>query len=536
MSIPIRNLGQLGILLDPGPYDLPPNAFSSGINVRFADGKLQRAPVFRTLKSSLSTNAPLFCFGVPPSSGFDSILYADTNGKLWRFSSGASTNYSVAGHVDVTDPRQFTGTLIAGNVVFNRPSHVPAYLTPVASQFVVLPGWTSTHRAVAMRTFKSFLVALNVTKGSTEYPYMVKTSDAAVGAIPASWDHTDTTKLATENILDELTTPLLDGLGLANVFLLYTSNEVWLMEYTGSGFLFNYRRLFDDAGIINTNCVVEVNGKHYVWGENDIYVTDGNQKRSIINGRNGKRFFSDLNMAEKEKFFAFHDPRQKSIYFCGVSGYSLRGFVDTTYCNIAAIYNYENDTWTFYDLPNVTAATQANVDNTLTWTTAPGTWDVTGGSWYDQQDSAQRFPVFLSVADATNGITSNKLIVADLNDAGKVALSVDTESVKNPYAERRGLDLDELGLAVRDYKHIRGVMPQMKMFDPLKNTLWRLGGQSTIDDTVRYSSYKTFNPRNKYKIDGKIGGRYLSYEISMTDTSDFELSGFDLDVVSIGKR
>lgn len=536
MALPIRNLGQLGILMDPSPYDLPPNAFSSGINVRFADGKLLRAPVFRTIKASLSASVPLFCYGVPPASGFDSILYADVNGRLWNFSSGVSTDYSVAGHVDATDSRAFSGTIIANNIVINRPSHVPAYLQPGTVQFQALPGWTSNHRARVIRTFKSFLVALNVTKGVNEFPYMIKTSDASQGVIPSSWDQNDTTKLATENNLDELTTPLVDGRPIANVFLLYTSNETWLMEYTGSGFLFNYRRLFKDAGVINTNCIQEVDGKQYVWGENDIYITDGNQKSSIMDQRNAKRFFSDLNMAQKAKFFTHHDPRQKSIYFCGVSGYSLSNFVGTTYCNLAAVFNYANNTWTFYDLPNCTAATSANVDNTLTWTTAPGTWDTLGGSWYDQQDSAQRFPVFLSVADAANGLSSNKLIVADPHDTGKVALSVDTESTKNPYVERVGIDLDELGLGVGDYKHIRGLKPQMKMYDTLKNTRWRVGGQTLIDDSIRYSPYKNFNPRTKYKIDGKIGGRYLAYEISMTDTSDFELSGFDFDVVSIGKR
>lgn len=536
MAIPIRSLGQLGILTDPGPYDLPPNAFSTGINVSFQDGRIQRSPAFRVLKSSLTGATPLFCFGVPPSSGFDSIIHADSDGRLYSFSSGSSTDYSVAGFSATSDARQYTATLVANNVIINRPSHVPAYLTPTASQFVTLPGWTSTHRAVAMRTFKSFLVALNVTKASVEYPYMIKTSDASAGSIPTSWDSTNTTQLATENNLDEMTTPIVDGLGLANVFLIYTSNEVWLMEYTGSGFLFNYRRLFKDAGAINTNCVVEVNGLHYVFGPNDIYVTDGNTKKSIIKGRNSSTFYGDLNVSQKAKFFVYHDPVSETIRFCVVSGFPLCGFTGTTYCNLAAVYNYTNDTWSYEDLPNVTSATNANVDNALTWTTASGTWANTGGSWYDQQDSAKRFPVYTSVIDAANGLTSSKLVVADQPDTGVVALLVDAEATKAPYVQRVGLDLDELGLAVRDYKHIRGLIPQMRMYQPSANTRWRIGGQTLIDDTVRYSSYTNFNPRTSYKVDGKIGGRYLSYEISMTDIADFELSGFDFDAISIGKR
>ena len=93
MPIPIRNLGSLGILMDPGPYDLPPNAFSSGINVRFNAKKLSRGPAFRTLKSAVSVTAPRFVLGVPPASGEDAIIYADNNGKVFRFSGGTSTDY-----------------------------------------------------------------------------------------------------------------------------------------------------------------------------------------------------------------------------------------------------------------------------------------------------------------------------------------------------------------------------------------------------------------------------------------------------------
>ena len=36
------------------------------------------------------------------------------------------------------------------------------------------------------------------------------------------------------------------------------------MEFVGGTFIFNFRKLFD-AGLINQNCVVEVEGKHYVF-------------------------------------------------------------------------------------------------------------------------------------------------------------------------------------------------------------------------------------------------------------------------------
>ena len=38
------------------------------------------------------------------------------------------------------------------------------------------------------------------------------------------------------------------------------------MEFVGGQFIFNTRKLFNDAGVINQNCVVEADGRHYVFG------------------------------------------------------------------------------------------------------------------------------------------------------------------------------------------------------------------------------------------------------------------------------
>jgi hypothetical protein len=53
----LRALGQFGILTDPKPFDLPPQAFSMGTNVRFYDGCVSRGPVFRTA-GALASSTP----------------------------------------------------------------------------------------------------------------------------------------------------------------------------------------------------------------------------------------------------------------------------------------------------------------------------------------------------------------------------------------------------------------------------------------------------------------------------------------------
>ena len=80
-------------------------------------------------------------------------------------------------------------------------------------------------------------------------------------------------------------TAIVDGLQLGTNFVIYSSTEAMLMEFVGGTFIFNFRKLFSDEGIINQNCVVEADGKHYVFGTHDIYMHDGTTKQSICDER-----------------------------------------------------------------------------------------------------------------------------------------------------------------------------------------------------------------------------------------------------------
>jgi hypothetical protein len=67
-----RELGAVGIIKDNSPTVIPPNAFSDGINVRFTEKKVSRAPLFRTYFSSLTGSVPVWCYGLYNQGGYDS--------------------------------------------------------------------------------------------------------------------------------------------------------------------------------------------------------------------------------------------------------------------------------------------------------------------------------------------------------------------------------------------------------------------------------------------------------------------------------
>jgi hypothetical protein len=540
--IQLRELGSIGIIKDVQPTAIPQNAWSNGINVRFNGHKVERAPAFRTYAGTITPATPVFIWGLYNQGGFDSVLYAGLDGRIFKYA-GTETNVSEPGHVNSNDPRQYTGCILSSCVYFNRPDINPRVLTPGAANFVNLANWPAATTCVALRSFKSYLVALNTTEGGVNFPLRVRTSDQALdNSVPASWDETDTTKLATRNTLSQAKTPIVDGGELGDNFIIYTRDECWRMRYVGGNFIFDYDRLpFDNAGLINQNCWVEVDGKHYAWSDTDIYLHDGTSRTSLIDQRNREVFFRELNMGKSGVFFVAHDKQHNEVLFCCVSGTSAVKLKSTAYCNYAAVYNYKTDTWSFRDLPNVTAASTANANTVYTWTTLPGplTWSNVGGAWFDQEDGFSRFLMFALVQDTVNGVSVSKVDALDFADLGRLTLPLDSDANVNPraFVERVGFELDVEGADLRAYKQVRAFMPLVSVADPSASLNFLGGKHDEADAAVIYPAVAvSYNPPTRYKIDTTLSGRYLAFRMTMTAVKDFSFSGMDVDVIITGRR
>lgn len=534
--IPIRDLGSVGVITDTSPYNIPLNGFSKAYNVRFDEGRVRRAPVFRKVKDSLGFT-PRFCFGVVPSSGFDTVIIVSDAYVIKEYANNTITDISgsISGS---SDPRPFTGTSLADVTYINRPDRVPVYKTSSGANFADLTNWDSTWRASSLRAFGDQLIALNMTEGTNYYPTRVRFSDiATANSIPGSWDATDVTKSAGFIDLVQIPTEIIDGLSLGSNFIIYSSDQTWLMEFVGGQFIFQTRKLFSDAGAINQNCVVEADGRHYVFGPHDIYAHDGTTKQSICDERTKSFIFDNLNNNNTDVCFAMHNTNLNEIMFCYMSGDSDVAFPNANRCNRAAVYNYRNNTWTFYDLPNVSSGTQANVNSVSTYATTSATYALTGGTYYAQQDSFDRHTLMVGEDQTTDGITSDKLYGLDPSDTGQLAYELDAEATKFPFLERTGIDLDETGSAARQYVVVTRLFPQADTTNSSDTTMTFAFGASDIPrDTPTYSPSVTFNIATDHKIDSRAAGRYLSYKMTLTDNKDFDLSGFDIEVTPTGAR
>lgn len=534
--LPIRGLGEVGVIKDIDPFDLPPNAFSSGVNVRFANGVMQRGPVFRTVLD-LDTGGA-FVDSLTPLTGLDYIILGQSNGTIRRVTGFTSEDITPSTWTPSESPIQWTSTNLSDVYYTNREDRVPWYMPRGGTQMANIPGWGTDWRCKSLRSFNSQLIALGMTEGAYEYPTTLRWSDFALsGAPPSSWTPS-TTNSAGRTTLGEMVNPIIDGFQLRSSFIIYSRDEVWAMEPSQDNNVFNFRRLFSNAGVINKNCAVEFEGKHYVFGFDDIYVHDGVQKQSIADGRVRQYIFRTMNKRFSLRFFVVHNRALNEIMFCYVSGDENAYWpASGEGCNRAAVYNYVADTWSFADLPMSLAGSIANLNTSLTWTQASNSWNLTGGSWLDKDDGYKRNVMFAGVGVvAPNGTLTPKLHVYEPFDTGTTSAPVDTVATTRCFVRRDGIDLDEIKAELRGYKQIVSVYPEGRVRVGGQPLYFQFGSATVPDETPLLGDAMDYDGTTNYKLDYRDAGRFLSMQISYNDYRSFTLSGLDVDVVITGSR
>jgi hypothetical protein len=533
-NLPIRGLGSVGVITDIDPYSLPVNAYTRAKNVRFSEGKVTRAPIYRSITSNI-TSTPKFIYGIVALSGFDTVIYVDDTFDIYEVSNGVFSSQKYNSSLSSSSITPVTATILADVQYINRSDTTPVHRVPSATNFTPLTNWPSGVTTTSLRSYGDFLLALGTVESGVAFPNRVRFSDPVLAnQVPDTWDASDLTNSAGFNDLVQMKTPIVDGATLGSNFLVYSQDQVWMVEFVGGSFIFNFRKLFDDAGVINQNCIQEIEGKHYVFDRDDIYVTDGNTRQSICDGRVRDYIFNGLDNSKTEQCFVLHNSTLEEIYFCYHTGDDMAVYADGDACNRAAVYNYKEDIWSFYDLPNVVAGAEANVDSVSSYADATTTYDNVGGSYHSQESPYQRHPIVMSKAGG--GVANSKFYGIDLIEKGSLSQPIDTAVSKPFFIERVGLDLDEQGIPLSGYKIISRLTPQVSTDSSNGQFEFTFGAADTPHATPNYGNEVTFDALTNYKVDARMAGRYLSYKMTATIDKDFSFTGMDVEITVTGRR
>lgn len=518
--IDINDLASIGVVQDQPPYQVPPEAWTTVLNMVVEDASWARAKGWASIFGT-PTVAPHFALPVRSPSQSLWLYTSLTKAYVWDGSSHTNVTRQSAGvdvNYTVSETRDWNGTLFAGIPILNNGADVPQYwaaLSP-ATKLANLTNWPGTHRAKLIRALGPFLVALNVTEGSTVYQHLVRWSQSvtAPGTLPASWDVTDQAIDANQYDLPDVDAGgIVEALRLGSRLFIYKESSTWHMRFVGGRPVHAFDTYSEKSGILAPRCVALTgDGKrHVVATQDDIIIHDGvGEPKSIVDARMRRTVFNAIDTTNFLNCFMFTDAENNNVHFC----YPESG---QTNPNRSLVYNYKREALSEGDGVTYRNAAAGRVEAATgeTWATASGTWETDFDPW-SRQD---RRKVVLCGTDATKFYQLNSGLTRDgvsyASTLQRIGLSV--------------LGKKRNGEWIVDHqiiKFIDRVWPKLRTTSG--SIRCRVGHQEVVDGPVTWGDYQDFTPSSQVTVDISQSGRATAIEFSTTESKDWKADGYKI--------
>ena len=531
--VPVENVGETGIVKDINPWQLPPNVWSDGNNVRSEHGAIVKSPGYSEVMSTCPVT-PYHIIQLKAGANAYWIIASLTkiyvhNGTTWtnitRQTTGSDVDYNA------TADEGWTSTVIGGILVmsngFDQPqfwglsSGVPSVSTKMDNLTAWAAGAGATDYPVSVRSFRTFLVALNITEAGVPFSRKVKWStEAAIQTLPASWDATSTTNDAGEYSLEDTKGKILDGLPLGDSFMIYKEDSIYTMSYVGTPFIFAFRQLSPSVGALSKNCVAEFDGGHFFLGNGDVYINDGQRVKSILPHKIRDYLFENLDGGNMERSFVVADYGNTEMWACFPTPESA-----SNQCNKAIVWNWTNQAFTIRDIPDLAHigyGTQDDPNSFTTWAAAVPTWASATGGWAETWSQSENVLMFASP-------TNTKLY---RNASGN---KEDTANMTSTI-ERTGLAMGAQGQNDQSIvKRIKAIWPKMEVSGANSVNIY-VGTQMSTEEGVSWSAAIPFNPDSQSKVSVRKSGKL--YGVKFESTGDFywRLDGYEVELDDAGRR
>lgn len=505
-----------GILTDPNPSDLPLNAWTGGNNIKFRNGKVSKTDGFTKV------------FPTPPFQPLHMIPYLSNNTPLWISASTNKINVTqgstwvdlsrlTGGNYNADISNNWSGGFLSGVAILNNINDIPQALLPNADNFVDLANWPSTHRARVMHPFKNYLVAMNLTVDSVLQPTVVKWSaPAQPGNVPSTWNPADPTNDAGETALADTPGAIVDGVKLRDTFIIYKEDSVYSMRYIGGVFVFQFQQLFDDVGMLAQNCAAEFDGKHFVVGRGDVYVHNGVQKSSVIDGAMRDYLFNSIKNDNARRTFVVPDYNASEMWICFAQGVEA---ATAGYCDKAIIWNWKENKWTIRDVPKLIGASTGVVDPQASdaWDPDVDSWDSDVTAWGSQSYNPSKYKVLI--------YSNEDNMVYQVGES-----STFDGGAFMSFLEKTDIYLDE----DHKIKSVSSITPHLSGSGKAKV---QIGVSMLPDGPVSWHTPVEFTIGADHKIDCRALGRYVGVRFEFESTAPWVLNGYTLEFTpTAGKR
>ena len=511
--VPMGVLG--GLNKDLPPQDLDAQTYTDIHNLKLKDGRV--IPV-QGYNQVFETGLP-----IPPEHVLGIVkqdvptIFIAGSGAIHQNASGLWTDVSrlSGGAYQTSLPWQST---ILNNCVFMNNGQDPLQvLESAASDFKDSVNIPTNFTAKVFRGFKNYMFALNISEaGITQIPTALRWSDPAdPGTEPPSWDVTDPTTQAGQVALADTDGAILDAVQLRDSLMIYKTDSVYSCQFIGGVYVFSFQKIINGKGALSTGCIAPFENNHFVVGYDDIYVHDGLQAKSISQGRIKEFFYSDLDQDYLENVFTFPNQEEKEVWLCYPNDDAINGS-----CNQALIWNWEYNTWSTRDLPNIANCSLGIVNPQIDdlWDAGvDDTWDLGQLHWDANNYSRANLSVLMASKEDNH--------LYQLNNTGLFD-TLPFEFYMEKLSHAYGGDNNHI-------KYLNHLTPDISGNGVLTQ---RFGVQNHLGEGVRWGEITTYTI-GRFRMFARGAGRYFSQRFSgSTDVVIPSLGGFDAYITIEGEK
>lgn len=565
----LRGVGNKGVNTDIPPFDLPADTWSSGTNVRFQAGRMQKVGGCQAaILKGMPDEIPLAVTQRPIS---ETLIYG-TDKYLWRAEGVTHKNISklkdgVPYQYEVSPQSSWDYTTLSNVVIFNTPLEDPQGLSPTEEIFSTLPGWGIGNKTGGtqrnwktnrIRAYKNYLLCMGTIEDGVDYKQRVRWSDVAyVGALPSNWYEDSDVNDGGFNDLTDSSSHIIDGRPLRDSFIVYTNRDTFAMDYVGGTMIFNFRKIFSDSGILAPNCAIEFEGQHFVISEEDIFVHNGSTRQSVATGRIKDQLMKEISSVNYLATKVYSYPTRKEIWITyvapGTTSSNENELPEDNYaCNKAAIWSWEYDTWSFAELPNIYdigMGIRPDVDSRA-WDLMCGTEnqpvpadcdDIWNGAshneevWEEFAQTFTRHQMFAPSNDRCFYMLDQGYYFEKFNHdmAGTDPTKKVTRKPVVCEVVKQAIDFDDQQQDISYHKWWRAIYPQMSGKGTVR---FFIGGSNNPYEPPDWDSTQLFEIGEDYKVDCFSNYRYAAIKIQDASEGDWNMTGYDVEYFMEGNR
>ncbi len=522
-TVEVDDLTKSGAIQDEPSYQIPPEGFSTSMNMRDFGGGVQLVGgMTQVFGSGALSDAPTFTLYVSGPTQPWWLWASNTKIFVWDGTTNTDITRTSGGAYTATSPKQWNGTVFGGIPIMNNGQDIPQFWNSYsnATKMAGLTNWPSGFTCRVIRSFLSYLVGLNITSGGSNKPHLILWStEASPGNLPATWNVADPTQDAgEEDLSDTISGQIFDGGELNGQFMIYKENSIWRMSFVGGTFIWDFKSFLETSGILATRCfALTGDGRHHVvLTQDDIIQHNGLLVESILDRRYRSYLFNQIDSVHYDESFVWSNPLFNEIWFC----YPLAG---SPVVNHALVWNYKYNTLREMDntIVNFQSAAIGNVPSSagVIWSAQTLNWNQDNSPW----SATDRHRVVV-----TNNV-SKKILKNEssfLNDGALYTGLLERVALAIIGRKRSGEWIEDF----ETKKLLQKLWPKVQN-GPISI---QVGYQDLVNGPISWGAIQAFDPMSQMWVDGVLGaGRAVA--VRFYSNKNWRLDGYKLDMALLGK-